>query len=199
MNRLIGTARLGVKKIRKNGCLRSGLIVSDYVITRIRGEIFRRIFRCGTGSKGLRVGKGVKVRLRKINIGHGVSIGDNCTLGGRGQVDIGNNVVINHSTHIDCDLSMEIGECTLIGPCCYIVDSSHVPSPTGQRLVSEKVYQEKVKIGSNVWIGQGVSILMGVVIEDNAVVGSSSLVTRDVKSGSVVVGVPARPIKRVDS
>ena len=49
-----------------------------------------------------------------------------------------------------------------------------------------------VTIGRNVWIGGGAIILPGVVIEDDAVVGAGSVVTRHVARASTVVGNPAR-------
>jgi acetyltransferase-like isoleucine patch superfamily enzyme len=54
---------------------------------------------------------------------------------------------------------------------------------------------EPIAIGCNVWIGSRVTILTGVRIGDGAVIGASSVVTRDVASCSVVVGDPARFVR----
>ncbi|PWK58093.1 DapH/DapD/GlmU-related protein [Roseicyclus mahoneyensis] len=53
-----------------------------------------------------------------------------------------------------------------------------------------------VSVGHDVWIGHGVTVLAGVSIGTGAVVGAGSVVTRDVAPYTVVVGAPARPIKR---
>ena len=53
-----------------------------------------------------------------------------------------------------------------------------------------------VVIGKNVWIGDKVSILSGVTIGDNAVIGANSVVTKSVPEGCIVAGVPARVIKK---
>lgn len=56
----------------------------------------------------------------------------------------------------------------------------------------------KIKIGNNCFIGKGTTILPGVTIGDNCIVGACSLVTKDVPSGIIVGGVPARPISTVE-
>lgn len=55
-----------------------------------------------------------------------------------------------------------------------------------------------IRVGNNVYIGYETVILPGVTIDDNAVIGARSVVTRDVAAGSVVAGVPARVIKSVE-
>ncbi len=53
-------------------------------------------------------------------------------------------------------------------------------------------------IGRNVWIGANVTVLPGVTIGDNAVVAAASVVTKDVRAGTVVVGSPARVVRSVN-
>jgi chloramphenicol O-acetyltransferase type B len=53
-------------------------------------------------------------------------------------------------------------------------------------------------IQDDAWIGAGSIILPGVTIGEGAVVAAGSVVTKDVPSYTVVAGVPARPIKRID-
>ncbi len=57
-----------------------------------------------------------------------------------------------------------------------------------------KVY-DVPKIGNNVYIGAGARILGNVLIGDDVVIGANSVVTKDISSGSVVVGIPAKIIK----
>lgn len=52
----------------------------------------------------------------------------------------------------------------------------------------------KIKIGNNVWLGENVTILKGVTIGDNVIIGLGSIVTRDIPSNSVAVGIPAKVV-----
>ena len=52
-----------------------------------------------------------------------------------------------------------------------------------------------VKIGNNVWIGGSVTILPGVVIDDNVTIGAGSVVVSDIPPCSVAVGNPCRVVK----
>lgn len=55
-----------------------------------------------------------------------------------------------------------------------------------------------VKLGDNVYVGQGAYIMPGVTIGDNCIIGAAAVVTKDIPANSVAVGVPARVIKSVD-
>ncbi|MDE7192107.1 MAG: sugar O-acetyltransferase, partial [Clostridia bacterium] len=55
-----------------------------------------------------------------------------------------------------------------------------------------------VKIGNNVWIGAHATILSGVTIGDNAIIAAGAVVTKDVPQNTVVAGVPAKIIKKIE-
>lgn len=54
-----------------------------------------------------------------------------------------------------------------------------------------------IKVGNNVWIGGNVTVLLGVSIGDNVVIGTGSVVTKDIPSNVIVVGNPCRVIKEI--
>ena len=58
-------------------------------------------------------------------------------------------------------------------------------------------YAKPIKVGSNVWIGGNVVVLLGVTIGDNVVIGAGSVVNKDIPSNSVAVGNACKSIKSI--
>ena len=56
-----------------------------------------------------------------------------------------------------------------------------------------------IRVEKNVWIGSHVTILSGVTIGENAIVAAGAVVTKDVPAGTVVGGVPAKVIRRLEA
>lgn len=68
----------------------------------------------------------------------------------------------------------------------------------GDRDDHEDIYPtapDAVHIGSHVWVGMNATILKGVTIGDNAIIGAGAIVTKDVPANAIVAGIPARVIK----
>lgn len=67
-------------------------------------------------------------------------------------------------------------------------------------LYSERIHLKlgRIKVGNNVNIGRNATIMPGVTIGDNCIIGLGSIVTKDVESNSVVCGVPAKKIKTIE-
>lgn len=111
------------------------------------------------------------------------------------NVHIGKNVVFNFGTCIVDDGPVYIGDDCMIGPGCHIATSIHPVSP---RLRKKKLqYNKPVTLGNNVWLGAGVIILPGVTIGDNSIVGAGSVVTHDVPTDTIVVGNPAKVLRKI--
>ncbi len=108
----------------------------------------------------------------------------------------GNNVYFNtHCVVLDC-ASVTIGSNTLFAPNVQIYTATH---PLDHRLRREGVEMaEPVAIGDDCWIGGGAVICPGVTIGNRCVVAAGAVVAADVPDDSLVAGIPARVIKKLD-
>ena len=84
----------------------------------------------------------------------------------------------------------------MIGPNVTITAASH-PIDPALRSGSGLQYNHPVRIGRNCWIAAGVTILPGVTIGDNSVIGAGSVVTRDIPPDVLAFGVPCRVVRPV--
>jgi acetyltransferase-like isoleucine patch superfamily enzyme len=109
------------------------------------------------------------------------------------RICIGGGTYINRHTMIDASSRIQIGRHCMIGPFCYLTDHDH-GTAAGQRIQDQPLLSDSVVIEDDVWIGAHVTILKGVRIGASAVIGAGAVVTRDVASGNIVAGVPARQI-----
>jgi acetyltransferase-like isoleucine patch superfamily enzyme len=131
---------------------------------------------------------GNKVNIREQNnIGNNVSVGTLSVI--EHHVSIGNNVRIHSQVFIPEYSTLE--DEVWIGPHVVLTNAKYPLSPDAKRNLKGPTIKKGAKIGANV------TILTGVVIGENALVGAGSVVVDDVPPGVVVVGNPARFIKKV--
>jgi len=113
---------------------------------------------------------------------------------------VGDNFSMQYNCHIGCIEKIEIGDNVLLGSKVYITDHYHgkvsyedIDVPPIQRGLTSK----PVKICNNVWVGDNVSIMPGVILEDNIIVGANAVVTHSFPRNVVIAGVPAKIIKEL--
>ena len=149
--------------------------------------------------------------LRNINIGSHTNIGHHTVLGCferygedhfKPEIKIGNNCNIGEYCHIAAINKITIGDGLLTGRFVYIGDNAHGGLSLEEAMTPPQLRKLTSKggiiIGRNVWIGDKVSIFGGVTIGDNVIIGAGSIVTHDISSNSMVAGMPARVIKKID-
>ena len=139
----------------------------------------------------LQIGRRARIRFgRFVWVGDGTKI--RCH---EGEVVIGPKTVLGQDCTISAYQSVRIGEQCVIADRAMFIDFDHSVADVELPIRQQGIYKRDVEVGSNCWIGYGACILRGVRIGDNAIVGSNSVVTRDVPANAVVGGVPAKVIR----
>ena len=116
-----------------------------------------------------------------------------------GRITLGNNVYIGGFSQIHAMGELEIGDGCVLSEHVYVSDIAHGLNPRNGPIMEQPIESKgPVRIGKNVFIGFGCSILPGVTLGDYCVVGTRSTVTNSFPLGSMVSGSPARLIKRFD-
>ncbi|KIO47555.1 acyltransferase [Sanguibacteroides justesenii] len=114
-------------------------------------------------------------------------------------VKIGKGVYIGHEVMFDRVFTdqISIGDNTSVGDRTIITAHANIPSDT----ILKKLYPRKIsktRIGKGVWIMPNVTIIPGVVIGDESVIATGSVVTKDVPPRTLVGGVPAKILKDLE-
>lgn len=147
-----------------------------------------------------------------ISIGNNVNIGSFCRItvstefGGikckntnRIKIKIGDNVSIGNNSFISANNNIEIGNHVIMSSYVFITDHDHGFEDINKNLCEQPLSENgHIKIEDNVFLGEKCSILKNVSIGKRSVVGSNSVVTKNIPPYSVVVGNPARIIKHYD-
>lgn len=116
-------------------------------------------------------------------------------------VDYGSNMRVgkafyaNHNLVVLDGAPVTFGDHVFIGPNCCFSTAGHPLDPAQRNAGLE--YAKPITVGNNVWIGMGVQVLPGVTIGDNVVIGAGSVVTKDIPSGMLAVGVPCRTVREI--
>ncbi len=140
----------------------------------------------------------VVVRRSSRSCGRLVAVFETAFLRNLDRIEFGDNVSIHPMCYLEGDGGLSIGSDVSIAHGVTIMTTEHDYEVAGMKMRDAPVKHAPVVIGSDVWIGAGVKILAGVTIGDHVVIGAGAVVTRDIPSHSLAVGVPARVIRNLD-
>ena len=110
------------------------------------------------------------------------------------NITVGKNVFINAGCKFQDQGGITIEDGALIGHNVVLATLNHDLDPAKR----QQLHPAPIHIGKNVWIGANATVTQGVTIGDNAVVAAGAVVNKDVEENTIVGGVPARFIKRID-
>ena len=124
---------------------------------------------------------------------------DNCR-----EISIGKNFYSNIHFSFIAGGTAKIGDNVFIGPYCTLATGIHSLVAEERRLTfdeqgaaHEYEYGRPIVIGDDVWIASNVTVCGGVSIGSGSVIGAGSVVTRDIPTGVLAAGNPARVIRRI--
>jgi maltose O-acetyltransferase len=131
------------------------------------------------------------LKLNKIVYGKDFSFGCECYIRYPGQFEFGNRCAFGSFSKFWNYASIKIGD--------DFLSAGMLTINTGGHDVNTLLpFATEVFIGDRVWCGMNVTILAGVTIGDDAVIAAGSLVNKNVESGTIVAGIPAKVIGHVN-
>jgi acetyltransferase-like isoleucine patch superfamily enzyme len=149
-----------------------------------------------------RVDKPVVKKLLKLA---GAIIGNNCDIEtglvfhnckNLKNLQIGNNCHIGRQCFFDLREQIIFDDNCVISMRCSFI--THIDMNRSELKALYPAYQKPIKIMRNVYIGANATILMGVTIGDNCITAASALIREDIKPNTIVGGVPAKTIKKIN-
>ena len=111
------------------------------------------------------------------------------------NIHVGDRFYTNHNCVILDGAPVTFGDDVMIGPnCCFSTAGHPLDAETRDQGLE---YAYPITVGSHVWFGANVTVLPGVTIGDNSVIGAGSVVTHDIPAGVVAVGNPCRVLREI--
>ena len=191
----------------------------------IRSMLYRMILRMDGWSA---IESGVRIRFAEnIQIGNGVYLDQHTYLHACSQgIEIGENTIVMYGAILHVynfreipHAGIKIGRDSLIGeytvirgqggvtignrvytsPHTQLIAVNHVYHDPDRSFVDQGITAEGILIEDDVWLGSGVIVTDGVKIGRGAVVAAGAVVTRDIPSRTLVAGVPAKEVEKLDN
>jgi len=180
--------------------------------------VYKFFFNFKNRSSKIKISKPVIINYRALNLAKKITliVGKYSRIDGllhcqksEAKLIIGENCFVGGRTNIVSTSEILIGDNTLISHDCYIIDTDghsmdaqlrrhDIPNRWKGFKDWGTVISSPISIGEDVWIGPHSIVLKGVNIGRGAVVAAGSVITKDVKSYTLVAGVPAKKIKELD-
>jgi acetyltransferase-like isoleucine patch superfamily enzyme len=167
------------------------LVRLAWLKVRFRGRLKTDGFAFVCPGVTLEIGKDAVVHLGRWSwIGHGSKIRAH-----EGEVRIGAKSVLGQECTVSSFQHVSIGRECIVADRVMLIDFDHGVVEVERPIRHQGIYKRDVRVGNNVWIGYGAAFLRGVTVGDNAVIGTYTVVNKDVPANAVVAGVPVRLLR----
>lgn len=174
------------------------LVTLQYIYSLFPRTFREKLFVHYRSKKGA-IGMALRYALLKTlaeSVGDNVSIHPDVYLFKINHLSIGNNVSIHPMCYIDACGGIKIGNDVSIAHNVSVISFNHRYDEKDIPIKDQGVILNSISICDNVWIGAKAVILSDVTVNAGCVVGASAVVSKDVPPDSVVVGIPAKVIKK---
>ena len=168
--------KLGWLKLRWRGRLQTDGIA--FICPKVRFEIGpNAVVKLGRWSW---IGEGCKIRVHE------------------GYAEIGAKTVLGQECTISAFQHVVIGRECILADRVMLIDFDHGVVEVERPIREQGIYKRDVNVGHNVWIGYGAAILRGATVGSNSVLGTYTVVTKNIPANAVAAGTPARILRMRD-
>lgn len=184
-----------VRFLREHGMLGPG-----YLLLLARLAYFKLRFRGRLTTDGIAfITPGVRFEIGPgghVHLGRWSWLGQGCKVRvHEGRFEVGAKSVLGQECTVSCYQHVSIGRECILADRCMLIDFDHGAAEPDRPVREQGIYKQDVRVGSNVWMGYGACVLRGTTVGDNAIIGTSAVVTKDVPADGVVGGVPAKLLR----
>jgi lipopolysaccharide O-acetyltransferase len=165
--------------------------------------------------RGMQCGRNVTIRgPHRVTNAHCIRVGDRTVIGANAlmepileyagvrytpSIEIGKDVYIGPNLYLACVGTVTIGDGSVLSEHVFLNDAVHGFDPEGGLLMGQQlVHPGDITIGKHCFLGLRSAILPGVTLGDHCVVGINSVVTKSFPAYSMLVGSPARLVRRYE-
>ncbi|WP_042720199.1 acyltransferase [Flavobacterium sp. B17] len=128
--------------------------------------------------------------IKILKIDHSASLRNfiHIFVGEKASLEIGKNFFMNNFCSINCLESISIGDNVLFGENVKLYDHNHSYETTPNfKIHLNQFNTEPITIGNNCWLGSNVTVLKGVTIGDNSIIGTGCVIYKDVPSNTILM------------
>lgn len=161
-------------------------------------NLFRSfINKCFGGSKTGFLLRYFEIKKESKTVGNNIYIAKYVVFKNLKYFSCGANLSIHEFSYIDAAGGIEIGDNVSIAHNCSLVSFEHTWADLETPIKYNPTKLNSIKIGNDVWLGCGVRVLAGTVIEDRVIVAAGAVVKGTLESGYLYGGIPAKKLKKL--